>query len=445
MHQLITMELSATISEQQLTLDELAIKVRQLFAQHGMAQLLSLLLQLLDELLSLRHTTGSATPPRLCPCGQCRYECHDRQQRTVRTSVGELNFKWRRLRCRACQRTWCPLRQFLGLEPWQRKTNELERIAVEVISEQSYRRGSRHLHLAGEIPIPKSTLHRWVVQSPVAEWTPATDQPWLSLMADGTGYRRRPDPQSGQDHRGDLRVLVGQTTTGQWVACGAWSGKTWAEIVAGLVDAQGQPCVQAATLVSDSENGLPQALAKLVAGQQRCPWHLVRDLSIALWKDGASLEQRRQQQYHVANLVGIELPPESLEQVKAEDKSALRQRVATAQQQLDELVQSLRTRGYSRAANYIAEAQDKLFRYVDFWLETGLVCPRTTGWLERVMRELGRRLKRMAFGWSERGAARMACVILRRITDPKEWEGYWQQRLGLNNNVLLKLRSVKVA
>ena len=445
MQKLITMELWAAMSEEQFTLDELVIKVRQFFAQHGLPQLLSLLLRLMDELLSIRHVSGQVRCPRLCPCGQSCYEHHDRQPRTLRTSVGELDFSWRRLRCRRCGRSWCPLRQFLGLEAWQRKSHELERVAVEVISEQSYRRGSRHLQVAGEIPVPKSTLHRWVIQSPAAEWTAATDQPWLALMADGTGYRRRADPQAGQDHRGELRVLVGQTMAGKWVACGAWSGKTWAEIVAELVDAQGQPRVQAATLVSDSENGLAQALARLVSGQQRCPWHLVRDLNIAMWKDGAGLEQRREEQHQLSNLIGIELPQDSLDKVKAEDLGALRQRVAGARQQLNALVESLRTRGYSRAANYISQVQDKLFRYVDFWLETGLVCPRTTGWLERVMRELGRRLKRMAFGWSEKGAARMACIILRRITDEKEWEAYWKQRLGLHDNVLLGLRSVKAA
>jgi hypothetical protein len=142
-------------------------------------------------------------------------------------------------------------------------------------------------------------------------------------------------------------------------------------------------------------------------------------------------------------VVGIELPAGELEQVKPEELAALRQRVQSAEQNLADLVRTLRTQGYERAANYIADAQGKLFRYVEFWLETGVVCPRTTGWLERMMRELGRRLKKIAFGWSERGAARMACVILRRITDTAEWDAYWRQRLGLNNNVHLSLRSVK--
>jgi hypothetical protein len=65
-----------------------------------------------------------------------------------------------------------------------------------------------------------------------------------------------------------------------------------------------------------------------------------------------------------------------LEQVKPEELAALRQRVQSAEQNLTELVRTLRTQGYERAANYIADAQGKLFHYVEFWLETGVVCPR---------------------------------------------------------------------
>ncbi len=440
MQQLIGLELSATTSESRFTLDELVLKVRELFTEQGMAQVVALILHLVDELQAVRHTTGQAKPARACACGHTRYEIKDRLPRQLHTSVGTVEFRWRRLACRQCDKTWCPLREFLGLEPWQSKSGELERIAVEVVSEQSYRRGSRHLAVAGEIPVAKSTLHRWVVDSPAAEWTPPAD-PLATLMADGTGYKRRPDPAQGQDHRGELRVLVGRTAQGQWKALGAWSGPTWAQIVE-QVSSQAKG-FHADTLVSDGENGLAQALARLAKAQQRCPWHLVRDLNIALWKDQAPLTQRREQQHQLNQLIGIELPAGELEQVKPEELAALRQRVRSAEQNLADLVRTLRKQGYERAANYIADAQGKLFRYVEFWLETGVVCPRTTGWLERMMRELGRRLKKIAFGWSERGAARMACVILRRITDTAEWDAYWRQRLGLNDNVHLSLRSVK--
>ncbi|HEV8492599.1 MAG TPA: hypothetical protein VGR76_10015 [Candidatus Angelobacter sp.] len=442
MQQLIGIELLAATSEERFTLDELVIKVRELFTQSGMAKVVELILKLVDELLAIKHCQGQMPKPRVCACGQSCYELKDRLKRQVRTSVGVLKFLWRRLICRQCGKGWCPLREFLGLEAWQRKSGELERIAVEVLSEQSYRRGARHLAVAGEIPVPKSTLHRWVVQTQAAEWK-APAEPLTALLADGTGYKRRADPAHKKDPRGELRVMVGRTQQGHWKAIGAWSGKSWAEIVKELSPEGGSPTLQAHTLVSDGENGLAQSLARIAQGQQRCPWHLVRDLNIALWKDGVSLEQRRAGQQQLSEVVGIELPAGELELVKAEERQALAERVKKAEEQLEELVRTLRLQGYTRAANYVADAQGKLFRYVQFWLETGVVCPRTTGWLERMMRELGRRLKKIAFGWSHEGAARMACVILRRITDQKEWDAYWCQRLGLADNVTLSLRAVK--
>ena len=65
--------------------------------------------------------------------------------------------------------------------------------------------------------------------------------------------------------------------------------------------------------------------------------------------------------------------------------------------------------------------------------------------VERLMRELGRRLKKMAFGWSEPGAARIARIIIRRITTPQLWERYWQRRLRLNDAVHFICRGVVAA
>ncbi len=55
-------------------------------------------------------------------------------------------------------------------------------------------------------------------------------------------------------------------------------------------------------------------------------------------------------------------------------------------------------KGYSQAASYVANAKDRLFSYVRFWLSYGLVTPRVSSMIERMMREVGRRLKRIAFG-----------------------------------------------
>jgi hypothetical protein len=79
---------------------------------------------------------------------------------------------------------------------------------------------------------------------------------------------------------------------------------------------------------------------------------------------------------------------------------------------------------------------------VRWWLKSGLVMPRASSMIERLMRELGRRLKRIAFGWSECGAAKMARIIIKRITSAGEWTAYWHARLRITGNVTLTLNRI---
>ena len=84
-------------------------------------------------------------------------------------------------------------------------------------------------------------------------------------------------------------------------------------------------------------------------------------------------------------------------------------------------------------------------REVRRWLETGLVTPRAASLIERTMREVARRLKRMAHGWSESGAAKMTCIILKRFTNPQAWDAYWKKKLRLEGNVHWLLQEIKQA
>ena len=212
--------------------------------EDGLPAILRLILELVDESLALAHVTGHAQPSHPCPCGHDRFELKDRQERRLRTSVGTVVLRLRRLCCHACRKVFVPLRPVLGLERWPSKTGELERIVVEVMSEQSYRRGSAHLATAGEIPVPKSTAHRWVAQTNASQWDFPDPEP-QALLADGTGFKRRPDPATGLTNRGEVRVVVGLTKAGQWVGYGVWSQAKWEQIGQALHGPGSTPAVQA--------------------------------------------------------------------------------------------------------------------------------------------------------------------------------------------------------
>jgi hypothetical protein len=335
------------------------------------------------------------------------------------------------------------LLEFLGLERWQSKTSELEQVGMEVITEQSYRRTSGHLKLSSGLEVPKSTLHRWVVETEAGHWEVELDRPDV-LMPDSTGYKRRIDKAAGKTNAGELRVVLGRRPDGYWVAYGAWSGRSWNQIASQLRREGSQPKVQAEMLVSDGETGLAQALADLANRQQRSHWHLVRDLRATLWHDHAPASERKQQAQQLGQLLGIELPSQDFDKLKDSDKETVKEQVESAQKSLSQLIQQFAAKGYHKAAGYIEVAKNKLFNHISFWLKTGVVCPGTTSLLERLMRELGRRLKRIAFGWSEAGAAQMARLLLRRVINHKEWKAYWQKRLGFQNQVHMSLHTIKI-
>jgi hypothetical protein len=189
--------------------------------------------------------------------------------RHFRTSAGTVRIRWRRLACCGCGATTIPLRDFLGIKPYQSKTAELEKIVAEVVSEQSYRRSSSYLDLIGQIPVPKSTAHRWIATSDCDEIEEQGDTLDV-LFADGTGYKRRPDEAANITNRGELRVALGVDKRGQIVPLGAFSGVSW-EQIAKAVKGQGTDKTQVAEmLVSDGEQGLCDALGKLCGSRQRC-------------------------------------------------------------------------------------------------------------------------------------------------------------------------------
>ena len=213
-------------------------------------------------------------------------------------------------------------------------------------------------------------------------------------------------------------------------------------IKAGLIGSSARRWALSRFAGGDGERGLCDALGKLCGSQQRCHWHTVHDLNYTLWQEDASKGERDLMQKELAAIIGIELPQEDIEFVKDADKSAIVAAKNHADYEIRRLIQTLLNKGYNLAADYLIRASKNMFSYVDRWLATGIVSPRVSSFIERMMRELARRLKRMAFGWSEEGAAKMARIIIKRFTSANQWETYWKKRLNIHGNVVLTLRSI---
>ena len=163
-----------------------------------------------------------------------------------------------------------------------------------------------------------------------------------------------------------------------------------------------------------------------------------------MWKDEAPLRERKMKSKQLSQLMAIELPKGSVDEIREKDKAKLLERCGKVERELDKFIEDLGTKGYGIAVNYVSNAKRHLFTYLGTWLELGIRCPRPTSLIERLMREIGRRLKKIAFGWSESGAAKMARMVIARILNLKGWRDHWEDRKEIVGNAIIIFQGIEV-
>ena len=197
-------------------------------------------------------------------------------------------------------------------------------------------------------------------------------------------------------------------------------------------------------LVTDGEPDLASHLAELANRSQRCIWHGGRDLGYVLWEDGMEKGRRDEEVRSFRGLLGIEIPSGEWEQVPAAQRDGLKQALTKARTEAMALADRLRVGGCPKAAGYVRRLLEHAFTHVEVWLETGVALPRTTSFLEGLMGRLGRRLKKIAWNWSDEGATRMSRVLLKQILEPQAWIGWVRKQLNNSERAFAALSAIRV-
>ena len=53
------------------------------------------------------------------------------------------------------------------------------------------------------------------------------------------------------------------------------------------------------------------------------------------------------------------------------------------------------------------------------------------------------RIKKIAYGWNDKGVTKVARIILKRFANASEWENYWQKRMNMVGNVVVTFGNYK--
>jgi hypothetical protein len=313
--------------------------------------------------------------------------------RKVKTSSGTLRFRLRQVTCRECRKTWSPYPELLGLAPRQRVIEELERRLVDWVTELSYQKTSR---LAGEwlgARLSARQLHR-LVQRRGAEVSFTRAGPVETVVADGTKVLAG-RPRRGEDIVLALQVEARQTRHGRpavrkrLLGVGIGSG-SWLQALA--------PVRDATLVVTDGESGVAQAVAQQCPGarHQRCEWHLPYSLRQMLGREGLKVAGQRRVAGELAEILRDPSPPEARSRYEA-------------------LSEGLRP--YRRSHRLLRRAAAHV-------LYDPPSAERTTGVVERQMREVNRRVDNGA-RWSVPGVAHLLRLRLAKRCNPDDYERLW--------------------
>jgi hypothetical protein len=371
---------------------------------------------------------------KTCSCNQFVRRGYRQKARKVKTDIGALQLPLQRVQCCQCGKKFTPILEVLRIGKYQRHSASLEQVALEAVSETSYRRGSADVEARGCAPVPRSSAHRWAVSRAIPE---APEDELQSGMADATGFKKWPK------EKGEVRVVIGLTPEGKVRRLGTYAGRDWEQIAAEVRQKLADVPGQLELFAHDGDRYVEKHLAGIAEHAQRCTWHVPRGAGHVLWKEGMSLQERKAVGKNLTGLLAVEIPGKDWERVSEEDKKELRDKIAQSEKALSALASDFRARNYVKAAAYLESAGDRVFEHLRLWLRTGIIAPRTISILESIMREIGRRLKRIAWNWSDRGAEQIARMVLMRHYEPEEWEAFWNEILDLQDRIQIRVLSVQ--
>ena len=383
-----------------------------------------------------RHIRKDSDRGRFCRGRKIHKRGYRGKPRKMSTVFGDLTVPIREVECLKCGARYSPLIGALKIGQYARRETNLEHEVVEAVIDTNYRR----LIDGRSLDISLGGIHNIVVGSDIEKsFQESVSVKDLSgIAADGTGVNQH------KGRRGELRNVIGITKAGRVEPLGSFTNTSWPEIETTIKARIKEAEPYNIPFLYDGEPGLDDFLAD-VAESQRCTWHGPRGLYHSLWQDGLKKKDSQPETDKIKQLIGIELPKGDFEILKEEDKEKVKSKYESSKSEIKELIKTFYEKGYTHGASYLEKLSDRLFTNVELWLKTGVIAPKTTSLLERVFREIGRRLKKIAWGWSDKAVTNISKMIMIKQYSRDKWEKYWKEKLGIKGYFDIQIEAVELS
>jgi hypothetical protein len=371
---------------------------------------------------------------RYCRGRKARKRGHRSKPRMLSTVFGGLEIQVREVECFKCGARYSPVLNALEISSYSHKETNFEKEVIEAVIDTNYRR----LIDGRSIDISLGGIHNIVAGVGLESLfhDPVSTSDLSALMADGTGVKQ----QGGR--KGELRAVIGVTKSGCVKPLGCFVNTNWELIEKTVKERIKEVSEYGIPFIYDGEPALDNFLAN-VAESQRCTWHGPRGLYHALWEDGLKKKDSQPETDKIRQLVAIELPEADYELLTDEDKELVQAEYEESKSRIQKLIGVFKENGYKHGASYLESLSKRLFTNIEIWLKTGVIAPKTTSLLERMFREIGRRIKKIAWGWSDKVVTNLSKMIVIRQYSRGQWEQYWKVKLGIRDAFRIEILAIE--
>jgi hypothetical protein len=360
--------------------------------------------ELISQACGPRYRPRAVRAPFSCPrcLSHSAFRRRGCRRRRVFTRIGRLDLAIAMVGCR-CGHRFAPVLAVLGIGRARRIAPGLERRILELCTELPFRRAQDALRReAGAAPsertfrrIVRRAARRCDLRAPRRDLGSVE-----AILVDGTRIRAGAKKRRRDDRGIELDIalaLCGRDAAGQarLELLGVTLDRGWPSLIRPLRAAAGS-----AIAIHDGERGIGRILGRAVptVPQQICTFHLRDSFDHRLWQDGLAFAARRA----LARAWGNALEY-AVDQHDAADALA-------AMRAMAERHHWRRTAVHLRLITPTATT----------WLRIGAAA-HTTSLLERVMREVNRRVDPVGVRWSRDGAAALIDLLLARRFAHPDW------------------------
>jgi len=348
-------------------------------------------------------------------------------------------FKVDKIRDKHTKEIFKPVIHLLGIEPYKNYQKDISFTSTDIATKNTYRDTVYLMKNFLKDNLSPSTINRRVIETgkEIKEFIKNknldNDTEYEYFYADGT----KSHTQEPNLPKNDIKVSITTNDKDEKILLSCNVNKPWEELNNEIN--QLKVLKNDATLVSDAETELKNALCNNNRKYQIDTIHFIRDINYKLWSDhNLDLDTRKKIKKYGEEII-YKLKNQTIKY--SDNPETLKKKINEAVNKLKEFSEYLYELGCDKTSKFVKKYSNHVVTYAILLVE-GKHIPWNSNIIERLMGEIQKRCKHKWMQWTTQGQESMLNLILTIYTNKKYYNEFKNQKLNTQNIKNIKTKII---